>query len=152
MELKSSLLDCFTCDKKHTAVNLVQELKLVTHEWSIENQVVPVVSDNAANVVVAVRLTDWKHVPCFAHTLNPIVQYGLQSIKGLHTKVKSRVEFFRSGPRASSTVKAMQEQLGGPALSLKQDVVTRWNSTYDMLQRIFDVKKVTHANNSHQLS
>ena len=34
----------------------------------------------------------------------------------------------------------MQEQLQEPVLSLKQDVVTRWNSTYDMLQRISDVK------------
>jgi hypothetical protein len=34
----------------------------------------------------------------------------------------------------------MKQQLGEPDLSLKQDVVTRWNSTYDMLQRILDVK------------
>jgi 7-cyano-7-deazaguanine synthase in queuosine biosynthesis len=34
----------------------------------------------------------------------------------------------------------MQQQLGEPALSLKQDVVTRRNSTYDMLKRILDVK------------
>jgi hypothetical protein len=55
--------------------------------------------------------------------------------------VKSVVEFFRSSPRASSTLKAMQEQLGEPDLSLKQDVVTRWNLTYDMLPRNPDVKK-----------
>jgi hypothetical protein len=36
----------------------------------------------------------------------------------------------------------MQQQLGEPALSLKQDVVTRWNSRYDMLQCILDVKNL----------
>jgi hypothetical protein len=85
MELKSSLFKCFKYDEKHTAVNLVQELKRVTREWGIENKVVAVVCDNAANIVAAVRLTEWKHIPCFAHTLNLIVQYGLQSINGLHT-------------------------------------------------------------------
>jgi hypothetical protein len=62
MELKSSSLDCFKHDEKHTTVNLAQELKGVTGEWGIENKVVDVVSDNAANIVAAVRLTEWKHV------------------------------------------------------------------------------------------
>jgi len=73
-------------------------------------------------------------------TLNLVVQYGLQSIKDLNIKMKTVVEFFRRSPQASSSLRAMQQQLGEPALSLKQDVVTRWNSTYDMLKRILDVK------------
>ncbi|XP_049782800.1 uncharacterized protein LOC126184454, partial [Schistocerca cancellata] len=31
------------------------------------------ISDNAANIVAAIRLTAWKHITCFAHTLNLIV-------------------------------------------------------------------------------
>jgi hypothetical protein len=71
------------------------------------------------NTVTTVGLTEWKHIPCFVHNLSLVVQYGLQSIKGLHTKANSVVNFFKSIPQASSTLKAMQKQLGKPALSPK---------------------------------
>ncbi|XP_063222172.1 E3 SUMO-protein ligase ZBED1-like [Bacillus rossius redtenbacheri] len=142
MELHSCLLECFNYDDKHTAVNVAEELRRVTHEWGIDRKVVAVVSDNAANMVAAVNLTGWTHISCFAHNLNLIVQHGLDGTKTkiLLTKVKSIVAFFKRSPQACAKLKSMQEQLGEPCLKLKQEVVTRWNSTYDMLQRIVDVK------------
>jgi hypothetical protein len=89
--------------------------------------------------VVTVRLTEWKHVPCFAHNLNLILQYVLQGMEDLHTKVGSVVEFSRSSLRASIALKAIQQQLGEPALTLKQDVVTR-SLTCDTLRRSPGVK------------
>ena len=41
------------------------------------NKVVAVVIDNAAYVVASVRLNGWKLIPCFAHTLNLLVQDSL---------------------------------------------------------------------------
>lgn len=52
--------------KDHTAGNIVDELKmLVTDEWNITKKIVAVVTDNAANIVAAIRLNGWKHIPCF---------------------------------------------------------------------------------------
>ena len=118
LELKSSLLECFKYDEKHTANNLAEELHRVLQEWEIDRKIVGVVTDNAPNIVAAVRLTGWKHIPCFAHTLNLIVQQGLQSVKELLIKVKSIVEFFRRSPQACGKLKAMQEQLGEGSLTL----------------------------------
>lgn len=140
MEMKSSLIECFKYNEQHTAVNLAEELKRVTEDWGIRDKVACVVSDSAPNIKAAIRLTGWKHIPCFAHTLNLIVQYGLENIRELLTKIKRVVEFFKRSTQASIKLKAMQEQLGEPALSLKLDVATRWNSTYEMLRRMFDVK------------
>jgi len=56
--------------KDHTAGNVTDELKLITDECNVTKKVVAVVTDNAANIV--------KHIPCFAHTLNLIVQGSLK--------------------------------------------------------------------------
>ncbi|XP_050313030.1 zinc finger BED domain-containing protein 6-like [Anthonomus grandis grandis] len=69
-EMRSSLLDCYEYTERHIAENLCSELKRVVREWNIKNKIVAVTSDNAANITAAVRLTGWKHVPYFAHTLN----------------------------------------------------------------------------------
>jgi len=53
-------------------------LKLITDEWNVTKKVVAVVTDNAANIVTAIRLNGWKHIPCFAYTLNLIVQGSLK--------------------------------------------------------------------------
>ena len=52
------------------------------------------VTDTASNMVAAARLTGWKHIPCFAHTLNLIVQAALSAdpvMADLKKKCKSIV-------------------------------------------------------------
>lgn len=46
--------------------------------WGITEKFVYVVTDNANNIIAAVRLNGWKHLPCFAHTLNFVVQDSLK--------------------------------------------------------------------------
>lgn len=137
----SFLLECFSFSASHTAENLAAEIKRVANEWQIEKKIEAVVTDNAANIVAAVKLTNWKHVPCFAHTLNLIVQNALQEIKPVQHKVKTIVEFFKRSPKASELLKLTQKQMGKTVLTLKQNMITRWNSTYEMFKRIIDTKE-----------
>lgn len=140
-KLESSLLDCYKYTESHTASNLCDELQRIVRDWQITNKIVAVVSDNAANIVAAIRQTGWKHIPCFAHTINLIVQSSLDIIKPIRQKVKLIVDFFRRSSQAAEKLKQMQKQLELPQLKIKQDVVTRWNSTYDMFRRILDIKE-----------
>ena len=133
-------LNCTPYTERHTAENLRDELHRVTSEWNIKEKVNCIVSDNAANIVAAVRLTGWKHLPCFAHTLNLIVQDSLKEIKCIQDKVKGIVEYFHRSTVASEKLKSIQRQMGLKELKLKQDVITRWNSTYHMLARFRDMK------------
>lgn len=41
------------------------------------NKVDTLVTDNAANAVATVQLNGWKHISCFAHTLNFVMQDSL---------------------------------------------------------------------------
>ena len=68
-ELCSSVLDTLHVDESHTAEVIAAKLMSITDKWEITDKVVCAVTDNANNIVAAVRLNGWKHLPCFAHTL-----------------------------------------------------------------------------------
>ena len=152
--LGSCLLQCIRYTERHTADNLCTELRRVITEWSLEEKLVAVVTDNAANVTAAVRQlqqTDGfravKHLPCFAHTLNLVVQQAVQSINDLKTKVKNIVTYFHQSTVAAAKLEELQAQMRsnqGP-LKLKNDVVTRWNSTLHMCARMCEVREPLNA-------
>ncbi|GBP40854.1 hypothetical protein EVAR_88915_1 [Eumeta japonica] len=54
--------------------------------------------------------------------------------------MKAIVEHFKRSPLATQRLKAMQKQLGDKEVKLKQDVITRWNSTYTMFQSVIGAK------------
>ena len=80
----------------------------------------------------------WPYLNCFGHTLNLAVSAGL-AVHRIH-QVVSRcshiVSFFRKSSKAMYCLKEKQIALGLPKHALVQDIVTRWNSTFNMVERI----------------
>ena len=59
----------------------------------------------------AVKLLDWEHFPCIAHTLNLIVKAGLDVIQNsLIKKIKAIVQHFHRSPQATQQLISIQEQ------------------------------------------
>lgn len=56
--------------------------------------------------------------------------------------MKCIVEYFKRSSSAAAKLTEIQVQMGISELKLKQDVVTRWNSTYDMFSRFISFKEV----------
>ena len=151
--LNSLLLSCSIQTERHTSVNICKSLDEILSFWEIDkSKITACVTDNGANVKKAV--TDWigssKHLPCFAHTLNLVVKDAIEdsgNFKEILTKVRTIIQYFKqSGPAADELRKV---QPSNRILKVKQDVETRWNSSYLMLNRYIELKDYINLALSH---
>ena len=137
-ELRSYCLNTYQVKLAHTAENIASELKVIAQQWNITDKISCVVSDNAANIVAAIWLTGWKALPCFAHMLNLVVQESVVKdfeLAELQQKCRRVVTYFKQSLNANNKLGEIQKQVGGEE-KLIQDVVTRWNSTFYMFERL----------------
>jgi hypothetical protein len=75
------------------------------------------------------------HIHCCAHILNLIVQDGLKEIDSALQKIRDSVKYVRgSQMRKQNFLLAVNKMSLDSRTGLKQDVPTRWNSTYLMLE------------------
>ena len=125
--------------QRHTAINLANELAEAFEEFQIKDKVTAVVTDNAPNITSAVSKLDQveDRQACFAHTLNLCVQHAIkndETTQKVVKRVKDIVSFFRSSNQAVDELKEVHALKKSKFYKLKQDVETRWNSTYIMLE------------------
>lgn len=142
-ELKTHVLGCFPFSQSHTSRNLADELNRVALEWGIKDKILICVSDNAANITKAIKeVLKWKHIGCLAHTINLIVKLSLNGshITSLLKKIRVIIGHFKHSSSSTQKLKEVQIQNGLEPKKLIQDIVTRWNSTYDMLERFIELQ------------
>lgn len=140
-ELKSVVLETKKMDGSHTAENIKSSLLETQARWGLPNPIG--VTDNAANERKAFELLKWVRFGCYGHRLNLVVKSALSGpeVSKITAKGRKLVTYFHQ----SSSVTGMlmkkqallldQDKIGHKLIN---DVVTRWNSTYDMLARLLE--------------
>ena len=105
--LQSRLLEIRRIEQATTSANLAMELEEVMDTWQIRNKVIAIVTDNAANIVAAVRKLGIKHVPCFAHTINLVVQKAIddsENLEKIRGKIRDTVAYFHRSVKAANAL------------------------------------------------
>ncbi|KAG8225184.1 hypothetical protein J437_LFUL001311 [Ladona fulva] len=123
-KLFSVILATRKMDNRHTNEEICRVLREISSDWDVQDKIVAVVTDNAANMEVAESLS------------SPL----LSEFEDLRRACRLIVGHFKSSTLATAKLVKSQEELNRPLLMLKQEVATRWNSTLIMLRRLLEVK------------
>lgn len=83
-------------------------------EFNIQGKVYCIVTDNASNAVCAVDKLKLRHLPCFVHSLNLVVENIITKIPELEiliNEVKKIVTHFRRSTVAKEKLATIQKKL-----------------------------------------
>ena len=131
--------------ESHTASNISNIILNMLKEYNIPPEKVHgIITDNAANIKRGVSDSGFYNQGCFLHTLQLVVNKAVlkqEGVVNIIKKCRALVAHFHRSTLASIELKQMSisKLEGGRKLIL--DVVTRWNSTYLMLQSCLNNKK-----------
>lgn len=143
-ELKSYVLDTKPFGSiRHTAENISIVFKATIFKWDLEKKIAAIVTDNAANIVNAVNYTDNLSIRCSAHTIQLAINDAFKNnnqIDDILSKCKTVVSHFKHSSLAAAKLQVIQKQLHLKENKLIQEVSTRWNSKYYMIERLFEQK------------
>ena len=150
-EMKSIVLGTLPLSESHTGVNLAGWVKDLVFDFNIETidadtkKVVAFVHDNGANIDSAGKSLETEHgwcsQGCAGHTLQLCVNAGLKVSSTIDRAIgaaRRLVTHFRKSEPASRALKCRQDNIRVPDHRLIQDVSTRWNSTYYMIDCLIE--------------
>ncbi|KAK3924641.1 Zinc finger BED domain-containing protein 4 [Frankliniella fusca] len=157
-KMESAVLGTIHLEESHTGPYLSSKLTEFCDSWKIDNsRVSMIITDNAENIKMAARLAFGQDrcLTCFDHTLNliPSAAIGYKGgkkangpnipcVMELIQKVKHIVTFSHTSNLFSDALKRVQREQGrteGTFLRLTQEVPTRWNSGYLMIDKFIEM-------------
>ncbi|XP_026451342.1 zinc finger BED domain-containing protein RICESLEEPER 2-like [Papaver somniferum] len=159
--LQKFLLNFSPLPPPHTGQALSDKLFLMLNDWGIEGKVTSITLDNAASNTSCVKIMKSRfiarnvmsdtgkrnfHIRICAHIINLIVRDGLTEIDPAVIKIRLAVKYLKGSQRRKQNFLDTVSDLGmSVKMGVRQDVKTRWNSTYLMLQSCISYEKVfTH--------
>ncbi|XP_054635140.1 zinc finger BED domain-containing protein 4-like isoform X1 [Dunckerocampus dactyliophorus] len=144
VQLSTVVLGVQKFPQTHTAAHLAEAKDVLMEEWGIKWKVTGLVTDCAPNMIACANLLHLRHIMCFAHMLNLVVKRSLAQtpeLEDIRSRGRKIVGHFKSSTAAKQKLSEMQRQLARPEHKLIQEVDTRWNSTFAVLERLFNERE-----------
>ncbi|CAD6204165.1 GSCOCG00009895001-RA-CDS [Cotesia congregata] len=135
--------------ESHNATNTYNHLAKALNDWNLYDKVIAVVHDNARYMVAAVQ-DSWEadddieiSVRCFCHTLQCALKEC--NLKDCLQRVSAIVGHFKHSNKASTALENAQKKHHLPTHRLISHSPTRWNSAYDMVERLVEQRKAVEC-------
>lgn len=142
---RSAVIAARPVEGSHTAENLGGVVKETLSKWGLMNKVHVCLRDNGKNIVAGLRNNKIPSIACFAHTLQLCVKRGLGSQRAVIDALavaRQVASHFSHSVLAKEKLEKIQATVPDlPVHRIIQDVQTRWNSTFYMVQRLVEQKK-----------
>ncbi|CAD5227702.1 unnamed protein product [Bursaphelenchus okinawaensis] len=138
---KNFVIGCksFGTDVKIGA-NIAEKVLEICEDYGFaKNQILCMVRDDAANMKKASKIIDVKSFQCVCHLLNLVVSQAINASTGSVSEVVAKAREFEKLSRQfenKNKFKEAHERLNVPFTKIPREIVTRWNSTYMMLQSL----------------
>ncbi len=143
-ELQTKVLGCIKFWETHTSQHIEEKMRGMLEEFDLQTKVVTGTTDNAYNIVKAVKDLLGRHVPCFAHCLNLCATGSLdlyEDLKESRQKIMGLIKEMNYSSKAKKVFMDCQERLNiRPFKPMIGEVKTRWNSTFLMCQRALELQ------------
>nr|XP_012562179.2 zinc finger BED domain-containing protein 4-like [Hydra vulgaris] len=129
--------------ESHTGINISKKLESMWDSWKIQAERRHIlVRDGASNMISGSNLAEIPAIHCTIHLLQLVVSDSISEniVIDVLSKCRRLVFYFNHSSLACTNFKQIQLQQNLDPLCLVQDVPTRWNSTYLILDRLNKLK------------
>jgi hypothetical protein len=123
----------------HASENITDTITTILNKWDIAGGIIAATTDGANNMKNAIaQLPGIQRVPCAAHVIQLTIKDGLEepAISNIVRKCRDLVSFFTRSEKQTQRLQHSQTLLQQAPVKVIQDVATRWNSTFFMLERL----------------
>jgi len=144
-ELKKCILDFIPIEESHLSRLILSKITNLLQEFNLNNRIISLTTDNGSNMLACGRelaneleacfsnLT-FSHKRCAAHIINLAVKAGMKHLDASIIKLRKFVIKIRNSQVLLNDLRSICSIKNKKFLMPIQDVDTRWNATYQMIE------------------